>query len=108
MSYYLQIDEHEMQQFASLGGYGDIIRWVKGLPQSHCADLRHLIRYGWSDKVAAVVSQLDDAIKNSPPLGYTLDSVQNMARLITAALPAEVITITDGLSASDGDDESSD
>lgn len=96
MSYYIQIDD-SFDQFASNSGYGDVVKWVQKLPGDQYPELRHLVRYGWDNDVPAVLTQLESAIKASPPKGHNMTTCQGLLDLIKQHSDGAVISITDGI-----------
>lgn len=105
MSYYIQTSVDDMEQIASNGGYGDLIRWVQKLPHQKAPNLRHLVRYGWSDRSREVAAELKACIKQQPPKGYVLETATGLLKIIAGAPNGSVLTITDGLGHDDGKDE---
>ena len=102
MGYYLQIDDTDTEPVASLSGWGDAVKWVGTLPPSASA-LHHLALYGWEDDVPATLKQLKSAMGSTPPKAeQTKKTIDNLLSLLTEkARSAKVISITDGLGASD-------
>jgi hypothetical protein len=97
MSYYIQTCADDMEQFASISGYGALIKWAQSLPHSKVDELRHLFRYGWSQEPAEVQSQLEAAIKNKPPTDPSvLETANGLLEILKKSPNCTVLTITDG------------
>ncbi len=103
MSYYLVVGGERWTQVASVSGWKEFRDHVEGL-EGH-EQLRHLVLYGWSQKLTELSEQLSDAMSDGAS-----ENVRSIGNAILTALAdapdnAESCLLTDGMTSKEDPDE---
>lgn len=107
MSYYLVVGGEKWTQVASVIGWRDFRSWVDGIGSDNADELRHLVEYGWSQKLPDLSEQLTESLSSGKPSADVKDIGQTvLTALADAPDGAESAVLTDGLTGIDDPDDS--
>ena len=97
MGYYLKIGLAESEPLATISGWGDVIRWLAGLPEGEYMELRGFVEYGWTQEMDAVEQEIAEALKHERPKDEdTVSILTNLAHLLAKRDKAALVaTVTD-------------
>lgn len=107
MTYSLITGGEKWTQVASIAGWKTFREWVEEIESDDIDELRHLVEYGWSQKLPDLSEQLTETLSSGKPSADVKDIGQTvLAALEDAPDGAESAVLTDGLTSIDDPDDS--
>lgn len=107
MTYSLITGGEKWTQVASIAGWKEFREWVEEIESDGIDELRHLVEYGWSQKLPDLSEQLTETLSSGKPTADVKDIGQTvLAALEDAPDGAESAVLTDGLTGIDDPDDS--
>lgn len=103
MSIYLAFDHRPGVFAASNRGWTQFGEWVNSLEGSD--EVAHLCQYGWNEPASGVVSEMESALKQSPPSDQLVAKTAGEVLEVLKGIPSDAaVIVTNGI----GHDDSSD
>jgi len=107
VTYSLITGGEKWTQVASIAGWKTFREWVEEIESDDIDELRHLVEYGWSQKLPDLSEQLPETLSSGKPSADVKDIGQTvLAALEDAPDGAESAVLTDGLASIDDPDDS--
>lgn len=96
MGYYLQIDQLDQKELASISGWGDVCKWAATLPKDDSEELKHFCQYGWTQAIPEMKEEIEKCLKAHKPSHDVVSTLENLINNLVK--DATLATVTDGLS----------
>ena len=102
MTYYLIVGGTTQQPLASTTGWYDFKVWTDGLNVETYPQLIHLIDWGWSQELDALILELKLALAVAKPAATTVEAtLRSLLDSLIFSEDAHSVFVSDGLGASD-------